>query len=330
MLAVVAAACTSLVWESTAAQSGESDISCPAVDGMPQEPGCQVRCTDDCSAAQRAVTALRKTTVPSAHMTYNRCPPFTNSWVTIKSGADETASMPGKTLCKRICAVQLSSVAVNRRMAHHRVLCEGAHGSVVVSDGHLHTTNVVVDIRRSTCSGPSRTFRTGFLRLPCSIESKMDSSDARQSAILNSAVAHSSMLHTPARTEAGLVIFVTRTDMGNMAHNLGTVVGVFDIVHALRRPPRITFVMLDIRLMCWGVRGQCQPDCFGPFRDFWLAIGDMAAESRVLGLQDWAAGADVSDVGGESIPPCPPPSSTLGTKHVPSQSPKPTLPPLPL
>ena len=57
--------------------------------------------------------------------------------------------------------------------------------------------------------------------------------------------------------------------------------------------------MLDVRLMCWhatprsDVRGRCQPDCFGPFREFWNAIGDMAAESRVLGLQEWASGADV-------------------------------------
>ena len=249
-----------LAWESTAEHSSEQDISCPAFDGMPQEPGCQVRCTDfNCSTAERAVSNLRTSTVPSAHMAYNRCPPFTHSWATIKSGADETAGMPGNTLCERICAVQLSSVAVKRRMAHHRALCEGARGSVVLSDGHVHATNVVVDIRRSVCSGPSRTFHPGFLRLPCSIEGKVDTgSDTRQSAILESAVVDGRLqsLRVPARTETGLVIFVTRTDMGNMAHNLGTVVGVFNIVHALTRsaalksPLRITSATLAVRPVC--------------------------------------------------------------------------------
>ena len=112
-------------------------------------------------------------------------------------------------------------------------MCSSASGSVVLSFGLLHATNIAIDYRFSSCKGQWRHLQKGFLRLPCAVSpegSQLVGNDMRtiiDSAVVGDAWSLSSLMSgaqkmafgTPgsSRSTDDLTIFVSRTDMGNFA-----------------------------------------------------------------------------------------------------------------
>ena len=330
------------MWHSDKPTAREYDFECPAFDQLRKEPGCQLRCADfNCTNGLVALAKIRGGKA-SAHLALSECPPLDGVWVTVKAGHDEIASaLPAADRCSQLCEHRYARASVVRRMSTHQELCAAPSTGdrVVVSNGHLHATNIVVDVRRSACVGHTREFKAGFLQLPCDAQ-KPQGVDHNQAVLLKSSVRAppsafaAAPLREPPRGAAGsssggagphLTVFVTRMDMGNLAHLMADLFGVAELFDVLR-PPSATIVMLDVRLMCFrrntlakeraaAARAArslprptkkrpagagtapdaegCLPDCFGPFKDLWRAVSG-AADAEVIGLQDWAASANAT------------------------------------
>ena len=247
----------------------ERDIECPRHDDFRQDVGCQVRCQDDTCSKAAAVMRVANGT----HISYNCCPPYRKCIATIKAGADPLASLSGGP-CERQCSAKLDRAYYRLRMVPEKLVCKprprGTGGSSLHLFGdYMRARNVAMDFAKSGCGGGRRRkVNKGFIVADCNeAGQRLPAHLTGLSHLFGAGLARRALPPAcePGNSTAGggadgdrgaeerfqekLTIFVSRDDMGNFAHHLGDMLGVFQLFDALQlRPEQTQIAMLDVRM----------------------------------------------------------------------------------
>ena len=274
----------------------EHDIECPGRDDFRSDVGCQVRCRGDavCSAGTRVMRELNAT-----HISYNCCPPYDSDKcvATIKGGPDPLSGLQGDQ-CERQCAAKLSRHYYRMRMSHEVPLCaargSGADGSSLHLFGnYLRARNVAMNFAKSGCGSTNkRSVKKGFLIADCNLGGRIPNHLTNLNHLVGPGLMQRPLppicrgrrnASSTEQHQAKTTIFVSRDDMGNFAHHMGDMLGVFQLFdHLQLRPEQAQIALLDVRLMC---SRPCQPDCLGPFAKLW---GALSGGSVVRRAHEWA------------------------------------------